>query len=205
MRIPSSILASNRVVSAALLAFGILLVAFGAKPATAQGTLTNQPTVGAIRLGVYIPTSSKVTSPVGKYFFPVGGLAYTFQQDSGNRSDIGADYIERSSSGSDVRVIPLTVSETYYGGPRAQGVRPYWSVGVGAYFVHVSVPNPNPNEVVGNPGAAQVNHTDTVLGGFLGLGLDFPANYFIDLRYHQVSEVSHVNTSGFELCGGYRF
>ena len=204
MRIPSSIFASKRAISAALVAFGVGIVALAAQPAMAQNGAGNQPTVGAIRLGVFLPASNKVTSPVGKYF-PGGGLDYTFQQSSDNRAQIDADYIERSSSGSDVRVIPVTVSDLYYSGARSGGVRPYWEIGLGAYFVHVKVPNPNPNEVVGNAGAATINKTSTVMGGFLGAGLEFPDNLFIDARYHQVSEVSHVNTSGFEITGGYRF
>lgn len=187
-----------------LLAFGIGALAIAAKPALAQsGTNLNSPTVGAIRLGIYLPASSHVTTPIGKVF-PGGGLDYTFQQTAQDRAQVSLDYIERSSSGSDVRVVPLTVSDIIYSGPRAD-FRPYWGVGAGAYFVHVNVPNPNPAITIGTPGAQIVNGTDTVFGGFLDLGLDFQYDIFVDARYHWIGEVDGVNPSGLELTAGYRF
>lgn len=177
-----------------------------AKPVLAQsstGTNLNTPDVAAIRLGIYLPASSHVTSPIGKVF-PGGGLDYTFLQSGQDRAQVSLDYIERSSSGSDVRIVPLTVSDIIYSGPNA-GIRPYWGVGAGAYFVHAKVPNPDTQQTIGNPGADIVNGTDTVFGGFLDLGLEFPQYIFVDARYHWIGEVDHVNTSGLELTAGYRF
>lgn len=197
-------LASKRAITGILLAMGIGALAIAALPAHAQGVTVNPQTVGAIRLGVYLPSSSHVTSPVGKYF-PVGGLDYTFQQSDGNRAQVSLDYTERSSSGSDVRVIPLTVSDLFYSGPRAGGVREYWGVGTGVYFVHVHVPNPISSAGIGAPSQQTVNGTDEVFGGFLAAGIELPQNVFLDARYHIDGEVDHVSTSGLEVTAGYRF
>lgn len=167
-----------------------------ARPAAAQGLPdTKKPAIVTIRGGVYFPFNARAKAAVGKTWYG-GGLDYTFQQTPGvTRTNLSLDYIERNSGGNVVRIIPLTVSQFTL--QNAQGtVRPYFGVGGGVYFIHQSVPND-----VG----IQENTNATALGGFIAAGLDLPGNVLVEGRYHIISKVGSINSSGLQLMAGVRF
>lgn len=166
-------------------------------PAQAQTVLPDAkpPAIGAVRGGVYFPFNSTVKNNVGKTFYG-GGVDYTFQQKAGiSRTNLSVDYIERSSGGNTIRLVPVTFSQFALQAGNG-GVRPYYGIGVGAYFVHQSIP-----DNVGN----RDNRNDTVLGGFLAAGLDLPNNFLIEARYHIIQKVDDANSSGLQLTAGVRF
>lgn len=167
-----------------------------APPATAQGLAdTKKPTIGTIRLGTYFPFNAAAKDTIGKTWYG-GGLDYTFQQTPGvSRTNLSLDYIERSSGGNTLRLIPVTVSQfTEHGGENS--VRPYFGLGGGVYFIHQNAPNS-----IG----FQENKNATSLGGFLAAGLDLPNNFLIEGRYHIVSKVGDINSSGLQVTAGLRF
>ena len=166
-------------------------------PAQAQTVLPDakNPVVGAIRGGVYFPFNSSVKTNVGKTFY-CGGIDYTFQQKPNiSRTNLSVDYIERSSGGNSLRIIPVTFSE-FALQTSQNGVRPYYGIGVGAYFIRQNIPNS-----VGT----QQNVNATALGGFLAAGLDLPSNLLVEARYHIVQKEGSANSGGLELTAGIRF
>jgi outer membrane protein W len=168
-----------------------------ARPAQAQTVLPDakSPTIGAIRGGVYFPFNSTVKTNVGKTFYG-GGIDYTFQQKANiSRTNLSVDYIERSSGGNDIRIIPVTFSEFALQSGQS-GIRPYYGIGVGAYFIRQNIP-----DSIGN----RENTNATALGGFLAAGLDLPDNLLIEARYHIIQKEGSANASGLQVTAGIRF
>ena len=195
MRQPTSFL---RAAAFSAAAASLALALSAAQPATAQTVVTTTKTdpVGAIRLGVLFPFDTKVTSQVGRTFFPVGGLDYAIQHKTGvNRTIISLDYIERNSKGKTLRVYPLTIGQQVYI-DEINGVHPYGGYGIGAYFVHTNVLGDN---------NIPESHNATTFGGYLLGGLDFQNNIFLEGRYQYVQSVGSIKPDGLQLDAGYRF
>ena len=167
-----------------------------ARPAGAQGLPdTKKPAIVTIRGGAYFPFNSRAKQVIGKTWYG-GGLDYTFQQTPGvSRTNLSLDYIERNSGGSDIRIIPLTVSEFSQQNPEGT-IRPYFGVGGGVYFIHQNAPND-----IG----FQQNNNSTTLGGFVAAGLDLGSNFLVEGRYHIISKVGSINSSGLQVMAGVRF
>ncbi len=175
-------------------------VALSVHPAQAQTpTDTAAPPIAAVRGGAYFPFNSRIKNTVGKTWYG-GGLDYTYGQKAGlSRSILSLDYIERSGGGGTVRLIPVTIGQfTVQGGSNSQGssVKPYFGVGVGAYFVHQTIPN--------DVGIIETNNVTTI-GGYVAAGLDLPSNLLLEARYHILPKVGSANSSGLQLMGGFRF
>ena len=180
---------------AATLAIAAAAMSFAAPAVHAQSTTS---TIGAIRLGEYIPVNSATQQTYGRYYL-TGGLDYYFQQNqTTSRSVISVDYTEFSKSGNDIRVIPVTIGQQSMEAARGQSVRPYIGYGVGAYFIHLKDPNDT------NFGGSDTENA-TAFGGFLEAGLDLTTNLFLDARYHIVTPVKSVNTDSLEITAGLRF
>ncbi|MGC4099400.1 MAG: hypothetical protein QM706_20035 [Nitrospira sp.] len=132
----------------------------------------------------------------GRHDLVRGRPDYAFQQKPGlSRSNISLDYIERSSGGNTIRIFPVTVSQfsdSHGTGP----IRPYYGIGAGVYFVRQNVPN--------DVGVQESRHK-TALGGFLAAGLDLPSNLLVEARYHYITKVNDVNSSGLQVMVGIRF
>jgi outer membrane protein W len=179
-------------------ASGVLTLLAAARPAAAQTELPtasdNQP-IAALRGGVYFPFNSNLKNNGGKTLYS-GGLDYVIQHKVGqNRTELSVDYIERSSGGHDIRIIPVTIgSFTLQSGQN--GVRPYVGVGVGAYFVHQNLPD--------DSGVNQ-NSNKVAIGGYIGAGLDLPSNFLVEARYHILQRVGTYNSDGLEVMAGIRF
>lgn len=183
---------------------GILALAFAATSAQAQTPPdTKSPPVFAVRAGAYFPFNSTTKREVGKTWAG-GGLDYSVQQKPGaSRTILSVDYIERSSGGSTIRLIPVTFGQfTLQGANEGQhnNVRPYLGIGVGAYFVHQTVPSTLPTAQV----TAQHNDTTTI-GGYLGAGLDISTNFLVEARYHILPKIGGINSSGLQITAGVRF
>ncbi len=179
-------------------AAALALALLGAvRPAHAQTVLpADKPApIGAIRGGVYFPFNSAAKNEIGKTLYG-GGLDYTVQQQRGvSRTNLSLDYIERSSGGNNLRIIPLTVSE-FSEQQGSSGVRPYLGFGAGVYFVHVKVPD--------NFDVEQTKNA-TALGGFVAAGLDLPDNFLVEARYHIIQSEGGINPSGLQVMAGIRF
>lgn len=183
---------------AALTALAGASVLLGAaRPAAAQNLPdSKKPPIGTIRLGAYFPFNARAKDAIGKTWYG-GGLDYTFQQTPGvSRTNLSLDYIERSSGGNTLRLIPVTVSQFTEHGDATTTVRPYFGIGGGVYFIHQNAPNS-----IG----FQENKNATSLGGFVAAGLDLPSNFLIEGRYHIVSKVGDINSSGLQVMAGLRF
>ncbi len=190
--------------SAALALSGTLALALVAPSAQAQTPPdTKSPTVAAVRLGAYFPFNSSTKRIVGKTWAG-GGLDYNIQQKPGlSRTVLSVDYIERSSGGSTIRLIPVTIGQfTLQGAGEGQSnnVRPYLGIGVGAYFVHQRVPSVLPT----SQATTQSNDTTTI-GGYLGAGLDISSNFLVEARYHILPKIGGINSSGLQITAGVRF
>jgi hypothetical protein len=180
---------------AATLAIAAAVFAIAAPAVNAQTSQSS--TVGAIRLGAYIPVNTNTQETYGRYFF-AGGLDYYFQNTTSERDLVSADYTEYSKGANDLRVIPVTLGQQTTSGSTGQSTRPYVGYGIGAYFVHIS----NPNDA--NLGGSTVEN-GIAFGGYIGAGLDIGSNLFLDARYHIVTPVKDVNTDSLELTAGLRF
>ncbi len=183
---------------------GILALAFAAPSAQAQTPPdTKSPTVFAVRGGAYFPFNRTTKNEVGKTWAG-GGLDYVIQQKPGlSRTLLSVDYIERSSGGSTIRLIPVTIGEfTLQGAGEGQtnNVRPYLGIGVGAYFVHQKVPS-----VLPTAQAFTQNNDTTTIGGYLGAGLDISSNFLVEARYHILPKIGGINSSGLQITAGVRF
>ncbi len=183
---------------------GILALAFAASSAQAQTPPdTKSPTIFAVRGGAYFPFNRTTKNAVGKTWGG-GGLDYAFQQKPGlSRTVLSVDYIERSSGGNTIRLIPVTIGQfTLQGAGQGQNnnVRPYLGIGVGAYFVHQTVPAALPTAQV----TTQSNNTTTI-GGYLGAGLDISSNFLVEARYHILPKIGGINSSGLQITAGVRF
>lgn len=179
--------------AAAVAAVGLLGSARTAHAQTVLPVSNNTP-IGAVRGGVYFPFNSTAKDEIGKTLYG-GGLDYFVQRSGPSRTNISLDYIERSSGGNDLRIIPLTVSE-FNEQLGSNGVHPYAGFGVGAYFVHVKAPDNFDNEMTRNA---------TALGGFVAAGLDLPSNLLIEARYHIIEKEGGINPSGLQVMAGFRF
>lgn len=181
--------------ASAAVGVGVLALLSVARPATAQILPdTPKPPVLTVRGGVYFPFNARAKNSIGKTWYG-GGLDYAFQQTAGvSRTCVGLDYIERSSGSNTVRIIPLTVSQFSEQGS-ANGIRPYFGVGAGAYFVHQDIPND-----IG----VRENTNATALGGFVAAGLDLPGNFLVEARYHYITKVGSSNNSGLQVMAGVR-
>lgn len=186
--------------SAAFALPGILALAFAAPSAQAQTPPdTKSPTIFAVRGGAYFPFNSTTKRSVGKTWAS-GGLDYVFQQKAGlSRTVLSVDYIERSSGGNTIRLIPVTIGQfTLQGAGEGQNnnVRPYLGIGVGAYFVHQALPD---NQL------GSTRNDTTTIGGYLGAGLDISSNFLVEARYHILPKVGGINSSGLQITAGVRF
>ncbi len=173
-----------------------------AAPLSAQAQTpadTKSPTVAAIRGGAYFPFNSTTKSSVGKVWAG-GGLDYNIQQKPGmTRTVLSVDYIERSSGGNTIRLIPVTIGEFNLQGAgegQNNNVRPYLGLGVGAYFVHQTLPS----NQLGN-----AKSDTTTIGGYLGAGLDISSNFLVEARYHILPKIGGINSSGLQITAGVRF
>ncbi len=179
---------------------GVLVLAFAAASAQAQTPSdTKSPSIAAVRLGAYFPFNRTTKNDVGKTWAG-GGLDYNIQQKPGMaRTVLSVDYIERSSGGNTIRLIPVTIGEfTLQGAGEGQSnnVRPYFGIGTGAYFVHQKLP--------ATDGSTQKNDT-TTLGGYLAAGLDISSNFLVEARYHILPKIGGINSSGLQVTAGVRF
>lgn len=179
---------------------GIFAFALAAAPAQAQTPPdTKSPPIAAIRAGAYFPFNSTTKSMVGKTWAG-GGLDYVIQQKPGlSRTVLSADYIERSSGGSNIRLIPVTIGEFMLQGAgegQNNNVRPYLGIGTGAYFVHQNLPN-NTN--------GDTSKDTTTIGGYLSAGLDISSNFLVEARYHILPKIGGINSSGLQITAGVRF
>jgi hypothetical protein len=188
--------------AAAVFAIAVSVFTMSARAVHAQ--ITHDSTVGAIRLGAFVPVNSNTIQQYGRYDF-VGGLDYTFQNDGINQRDIvSVDYLQQSHTDSQtntrnsIRIIPVTVGRQNIGGARGQGVRPFTEFGAGVYFVHFK----NPSDT--NFGGSDTEES-TAFGGYLGAGLELSDSLFIDGRFHVTTPVKDVNTDALELTAGVRF
>ena len=172
------------------------LALLGGRPAAAQtvvGPTQYTPAVG-VRFGAYFPQNSRVTHSVGN-IMAGGGVDVTVQHSPGTRVILSLDYIDRSNSGRNLRLTPLTIG-VYGVGTPSGGITPYYGLGVGAYFVH--------SNLLTNTGTTSSANT-TSLGGYLAAGIQFQDNVFLEGRYHVVQESNGVNTGGLQVTVGYRF
>ena len=179
-------------------AAGALALLGPARPAAAQGdvptTSVSQPIV-TVRGGVYLPFNSALKNASGKTLYG-GGLDYNLQQKVGqSRTELSADYIERSSGGHTIRIFPVTISQFSIQSGQG-GIRPYFGVGAGAYFINQTLPDSFGNNQTTNK---------TAIGGFLGAGLDLPSNLMIEARYHIIQKVGAYKADGLQLMAGFRF
>lgn len=195
MRTPSRL---RTAVLSSTLAAGALALLGMAHPAAAQSdlpTADSQQPIVTVRGGVYFPFNARLKSNSGKTFYGAG-LDYTIQQQLGqSRTELSVDYIERSSGGNTIRIIPVTVGQfTLRAGQN--GIRPYLGIGAGVYFVHEQLPNDS---------GVQENTNKAAIGGYIGAGLDFPSNLLVEARYHIIQNVGTYNVSGLQLMAGIRF
>ena len=186
--------------TAALALPGVLALALLSTSAQAQTPPdTKSPPIAAVRVGAYFPFNSYTKNIVGKTWAG-GGLDYVIQQKPGlSRTILSVDYIERSSGGSDIRLIPVTIGEfTLQGAGEGQSnnVRPYFGIGTGAYFVHENVPG----NINGN-----AKSDTTTIGGYLAAGLDISSNFLVEARYHILPKIGGISNSGLQVTAGVRF
>jgi outer membrane protein W len=165
-------------------------------PHAAKADVSLQTESGDIRIGgfyIYDNTTRNYIATV----IPAIGVDYTLESLPGTyRTNLGVDYMDRSSNGTQLQDIPVTISEQYYHKIGGTGFTPYGEAGVGAYFVKLSEAS--------NPNLVSV-HSETSIGGFVGLGLDISSSVFLDARYHIVSNIQGQNPSGIEFTAGVRF
>ncbi len=193
MRFPNMQRAGHCLALGAIAAISVACMTSVAGPAAADSGLTQ--TNAAIRGGLLFPLSSETRHAVGSNMYD-GGLDYTFSQKPfQERYNLSVDYIQKSSSGSNITLVPVTVSAQYYSESSA-GVRPYVEFGGGLYFEQIKEPN-NPNITGTKSGTAP--------GFFAGAGLDFPGNVFLDAKWQVPGEINHVRTSGIQVNLGFRF
>ncbi len=188
----------HRPAAFAALACAAALLACGGRPASAQAEppLTKAPPVATVRGGIYLPFNARVKNAIGNTWYG-GGIDYAFQQKpTVSRTVLSVDYIERSTSNYNIRIFPVTIGEFSLSGGAQNGVRPYFGVGAGVYFIRQTIPN--------DVGFSESNST-TALGGYLAAGLDLPANLMIEGRYHILEKVGSANSSGLQLMAGFRF
>jgi hypothetical protein len=170
-----------------------------AVPANAQSP-SGLPTVKPLpdfsaRLGAYFPMNSRLKQNVGNTAF-AGGVDYVLSRTgASDESTVSVDYIDRTSGGNQLRMVPVTFGGLHYMDVKAEQ-RTYVGYGVGAYFVNVSIPN--------SVGFQETNHT-TLYGGYINAGIEFPENVFLDARYHFTQAVGSTNPSGLEVTAGVRF
>jgi hypothetical protein len=171
----------------------------GGRPAAAQEAVpTNSaPQLdGDIRAGALFSTNNAVETKVGRQL-PAAGVDVVIKHDTTNTNlVVSADFIDHSSNGSHLQVIPVTIWQQIFSGNSRDVTRTYTEYGAGLYFVNQSLPDSSGNQKSSN---------QTAFGGFLGFGVDVTNNIFIDARYHAVTDVNSISASGLEVTGGYRF
>ncbi len=192
-----SLFLKTTVLSTAVAAGAFALLGAG-RPASAQTdipTASEQPPIVTVRGGVYFPFNSRLKANSGKTFYG-GGLDYRIQGQPGvTRTELSVDYIERSSGGNTIRIIPVTVGQ--FALQLGQGtVHPYVGFGAGAYFVHENLPDNND---------IQQNTNKVAIGGYVGAGLDLPSNLMVEARYHLIEKVGTYEPSGLQVMAGIRF
>ncbi len=174
------------------------LMLTAARPAAAQTTVSSNTTVpiADVRLGIYAPSDGLVKDQIGT-LFAGGGLDYYIVHSNPNgRAIVSLDYIEGKQHGQDLRIFPLTVGYIEYADP-IDGVRPYGGFGAGAYFVHSQLNNNGTND--------QETKNNTAFGGYIAGGLDFGSNFFLEARYHFISQLGLAKPSGLQVDLGVRF
>ena len=186
---------SPRFCAAAVFA-ALVPLTFGVRPAAAQTPSdTKPPSILTVRGGAYFPSNTRVKNTTGTTWYG-GGLDYHFQQKPGiSRTVLSVDYIQRSSGGNQIRIIPVTVGQfTISGSPEAK-YHPYYGVGAGAYFVHQTIPN--------DVGIVETNNV-TAFGGYVAAGIEFKDNLLLEARYHILNKVGSATSSGLQVMAGFR-
>lgn len=149
----------------------------------------------SIRGGVYFPVNTVIRHNVGDTMV-AAGADYVINRQGASTAWYGSvDYIDRSSGGYKLQLVPITFGMLHYSDVTAS-TRTYAGWGIGAYPVDQEIPD--------YTGATEVRHT-TLFGGYLNLGMEFPQNIFIDARYHITTTVGSANPGGLELTAGIRF
>ena len=179
-----------------LIAIASTIIAAFAAPSAVRAEVSTQTQAGDIRIGLYYLYDNTTRDTIGTTI-PDVGLDYTLESVPGiYRTNIGVDYIDRSSNGLQLQIIPVTISEQYYHTVGGTNFTPYGEAGLGAYFVRLTEPN---NTSLTSP------HSETSLGGFIGLGVDLTSSVFLDARYNLIGNIQGQNPSGIEFTGGIRF
>ena len=181
-------------------ACALAAAALTTRPAAAQvyeplpdGAKQNRPI--SLRVGAYFPTSSRARRDVGQTL-PSVGVDYALHQESATSSTfISLDYIDRSSAGNELRIVPLTYGLHYIQDTNAKNAT-YVGFGVGAYFTNITVTNDT---------GSHDSHSDVLYGGFVNAGVNIGATSFLDLRYHFTTTSGSVNPGGAQLSVGFRF
>jgi len=149
----------------------------------------------SIRAGGYFPANSTIPKNVGSALF-AGGVDWVIsRQGASTNSFISADFVDRSSSSNQLRMVPVTYGTLHYSNVAAT-TRTYAGWGVGVYFTSLNVPNR-----IG----IQESHNDTLFGGYLNLGVEMQDNIFVDARYHITTTSGPANPGGLEATVGVRF
>lgn len=183
----------NRIVRgmAPLLAALALPLVAGGTAARAQEASKQKPI--AIKLGVFFPTNEKARVAGGADATVALEAEYTLQALIGDGSQItsthlGIGYMERR----DLRILPITVSQTF-GDLRAEpGQGYYYGLGLGIYITNLE-------------SADTSSDTKNLFGGFVVGGVNFAENVFAEAKYHLISRYDDINVSGLQFSIGTRF
>jgi hypothetical protein len=185
-----------RVVQRALMLTFVALTAVmtADRPAAAQTTTSDQ---AAIRLGIFLPTNTRIHDQVGN-LFPAGGIDYTLANESrASKAIISVDFWDRNDGGRQLQVLPITVGEQFYSVNKDQTLsKTYFGFGLGGYITSVNVLDDS-NFVV--------DKNQVEYGGYVNAGADLWEGIFVDARYHVATAIGPTNIDGLELTMGYRF
>lgn len=142
-----------------------------------------------VKLGVFLPQDGDTKDFAGTTHLR-GEVEVGLPVPGAGRVSVAAGYSEGSKSGRKLRVIPITVSQTFSPPNPAAGItgNVYFGYGIGLYYLRAS--------------GGGDSDSKTSLGGFGMVGYQFPNDLFIEGKYHLTGKVGDVSASGISLMLG---
>ena len=172
------------------MAAGLMLPTLIGAAARAQDTPGEKPL--AAKAGFFFPTDSAARDAGGNGMLLLE-VDYTLQTLIDNstllgHTSIGIGYTERR----DLRIIPITLSETFRDSRAAPGTGYYYGVGLGLYLTRLE-------------SGSTSGDTKNLFGGYAVGGVSLGSNLFAEAKYHLISRYDGKNVSGIQVTIGTRF
>jgi len=147
-------------------------------------------TIG-IDAGVFLPSDSTVRNVFGDTWARIGLTPISFQTDQRWRFTFDVGFLNASSFGNDVTLIPITFGVTR-AFPDKSEIVPYVALRAGPCFADVNSP------------FLGIDKSEVVMDVNASVGITVSKTFYFEIRYDWMSEISSLDFSGLFISAGIR-